>query len=349
MPKRKNETFDTEAFALGSGYSRPQIASLGQVEPLVSQREWTGIVEFANCVLLFSTLDKSDLPAEHQYADLFVGPEFKWESQNENTQTTPVIQKITSGEFPILLFARVHAKERGGKASPFIYAGRLAPARFASQRPVSGLFDLIDFRPNSSSELDALYAWRPKGGQARRLGPVEQPIPPVVKRPRTRQGRLMDQKKRDLVEALAMQECAKIYEREGYVLENKSKTRPYDYIAHKEQSILRIEVKGTTSSLGKVTITVGELLAVRNDRVPTDLFVLYDISLVEVSPGEFRAEGGRHYKERWNPDESRLRPLQYEYTISAVNKLSGARTAARIIVTKSPLATSAARRCRKAS
>jgi len=54
--------------------------------------------------------------------------------------------------------------------------------------------------------------------------------------------------------------------------------------------------------LGKVVITAGELAAVRSDNVPTDLFVVYDIRLVEFAPGEFRAEGGQIYQERnWTP------------------------------------------------
>lgn len=51
-----------------------------------------------------------------------------------------------------------------------------------------------------------------------------------------------------------------------------------------------------------MVITAGELAAVRTDNVPTDLFVVYDIRLVEFAPGEFRAEGGQIYQERnWTP------------------------------------------------
>ena len=101
MPRRKDEVFDMEPFRLGTGYSRPEIASLARVAPLASSREWTALLSFQNCVVLFSTLDKSDLPPEHQYADLFVGPQFKWESQNLNTQDTPSIRKLTGGAYAV--------------------------------------------------------------------------------------------------------------------------------------------------------------------------------------------------------------------------------------------------------
>ena len=66
-----------------------------------------------------------------------------------------------------------------------------------------------------------------------------------------------------------------------------------------------------------MVITAGELAAVRSDNVPTDLFVVYDIRLVEFAPGEFRAEGGQIYQERnWTPGDDRLKPTQYEYAIS---------------------------------
>ena len=71
MPSRKHEKLDTSAFIIGTCYTRAEIAHLGKVAPLDHSREWTGIVEFENCVLLFPTLDKSDLPPEHHYRDGF--------------------------------------------------------------------------------------------------------------------------------------------------------------------------------------------------------------------------------------------------------------------------------------
>jgi hypothetical protein len=73
MPSRKSENLRTNNFDVGNAYSRSEIAENGGVVPLDNTREWTGIVEFENCVLLFPTLDKSDLPPEHRYVDVFEG------------------------------------------------------------------------------------------------------------------------------------------------------------------------------------------------------------------------------------------------------------------------------------
>ena len=49
MPARKEEHLNLQPFQIGAFYTRPDIASLGQVVPLATTREWTGIVEFMNC------------------------------------------------------------------------------------------------------------------------------------------------------------------------------------------------------------------------------------------------------------------------------------------------------------
>jgi hypothetical protein len=63
MPSRPVEKFEVRSFRVGEAYSREQIAEMARVAPLVNSREWTGIVDFSNCTVLFSTLDKSNLPA----------------------------------------------------------------------------------------------------------------------------------------------------------------------------------------------------------------------------------------------------------------------------------------------
>src|SRR5215469_8028670 len=101
MPSRKREKLDTTVFEVGATYTRPGIAELGGVAPLDNTREWTGIVEFENCVVIFPTLDKTDLPPEHRYVDVFEGDQFKWDSQNRNTQDSPVIARILSRGTPV--------------------------------------------------------------------------------------------------------------------------------------------------------------------------------------------------------------------------------------------------------
>ena len=98
MVNRKTENLSFEAFSVGSEYSRPEIAKPGNVDPLTNTRERTGIVKFQNCIVLFSTLIKGNLPPEHGYADAFSGKQFLWKSQNQNTQNSPVNLRIISLE-----------------------------------------------------------------------------------------------------------------------------------------------------------------------------------------------------------------------------------------------------------
>jgi hypothetical protein len=312
MPNRKVEMLITGSFRVGESYSREQIAAIGQVAPLVNSREWTGIVEFSNCILLFSTLDKTDLPPEHNYADCFSGEQFKWESQNVNTQKTLKIQRILSGEAPVLLFCRVHKKDTGGRAVPFIYAGQLSAVRPEGKHPVQILFDLLDFKSSPNEALAALYAWRPQGG-ARKLDAVELP-PPIP--PNRGQGRQSDTKKRIAIEEWAMAECRHYYEGRGFRMQDTSKTNPFDFIATRNVETRRIEAKGCTGGLGEVIVTAGEVLAAREVGVFTDLFVMSKIKLSETEPGKFRGYGGKVTVVRnWVPLDEDLTPTQFRYAV----------------------------------
>ena len=161
MPSRKREKLDITAFRVGSSYTRAQSAELGRVLPLEHTREWTGIVEFDNCVVLFPTLDKSDLPPEHRYEDKFLGKQFKWDSQNRNTQNSPVMVRILSRGTPILLFCRLRPKEFG-RPVPFVYVGQVQEQSHAGQNPVKVMFNLLEYQETPGNDLAKLYDWAQK-------------------------------------------------------------------------------------------------------------------------------------------------------------------------------------------
>jgi hypothetical protein len=281
------------------------------VKPLDSTREWTGIVEFENCILLFPTLDKSDLPPEHSYVDVFDGSQFKWESQNRNTQQSPVMVRIMSGGTTVLLFCRIHPKAKG-KPVPFIYAGRLLARKARGQNPVKVLFDSLDFQEKPNEVLARLYSWRPSGG--RKLDPVEMPEDATV--PQTGQGRQMDGRKRLAIEKWAMEKVRLHYESLGYELKDTSRIRPLDYEGWKNGECRRIEVKGLTGGLVPVVVTAGEVKAALDEPGSTDLAIIYEIGLIETVPGVFEGEGGvLHLIENWRPENERLTPVQYQYKV----------------------------------
>jgi hypothetical protein len=118
-------------------------------------------VEFDNCVVLFPTLDKSDLPPEHRYEDKFLGKQFKWDSQNRNTQNSPVMVRILSRGTPILLFCRLRPKEFG-RPVPFVYVGQVQEQSHAGQNPVKAMFNLLEYQETPGNDLAKLYNWAQK-------------------------------------------------------------------------------------------------------------------------------------------------------------------------------------------
>ena len=169
-PKRPEETAKTQKLQLGSAYSRKQLADLVEVAPPLHSRDWTGIVDFENCVFLFVTLDKTGRTAKHQYHDQFDGSSFYWDSQASNRPETPkIVRLMTEGE-EVQLFARLREKIRG-KAQPFYYCGRLArPSSYASQ-PVRFVWRLADFRTDCAVRGSTNS---PRGGTCRRFARREE-------------------------------------------------------------------------------------------------------------------------------------------------------------------------------
>ena len=312
MVSRKVENLEFDAFKIGAQYSRPQIADIGGVEPLTSSREWGGIVEFANCVVLFSTLIKDDLPPEHAYADVFSGEEFLWESQNQNTQQSPVILRIISLDAPVLLFCRITNKTKG-KATPFTYVGQLVAMDYDGEKPVEFRFGVSDFQSNPPDNLLHLYDWRP--GETRKLKKVESPdrVPKV----RRGQGRQSDPRKRKAIEMRAMEVATAHYGLQGFTVTDTSSNSPFDLECCQDDDMVRVEVKGLSGGLGNVDVTINEVLSARSTEIPTDLFVVHSISLAEHEKLHYAGEGGDTYIESpWQPDDQNLEATRFRYSLS---------------------------------
>ena len=289
MVSRKEEKLEIDAFIVGNTYSLADIAEIGGVEPLLSSWEWTGIVEFENCIVLFSTLEKEGLPPEHDYADVFSDYSFLWESQNRNTQATPVILRLISLEAPVLLFCRLTVKV-GGVTQPFVYVGTLTAEDYDSERPVQMRFSVNEYVENAPEHLQQLYDWRP--GDERVLRPIEAPD----RRPRIHagQGRQSDPKKRKAIELRAMEVATQHYVDRGYEVNDTSANSSFDLECTKGEEVLRVKVKGLAGALGPVEVTIGEVLSARSADFHTDLLVVYSIGLKEKGRSDFIGVGGGH-------------------------------------------------------
>ncbi|MDR6095982.1 hypothetical protein QE373_003279 [Stenotrophomonas sp. SORGH_AS321] len=146
---------ELSGFEVGAEYTRQEMARLGglPVPESIRTSQWgTGVLELQNAVLLFVTLQKS---SEDDYLDEFEGDIFYWESQRSQRQQSPVIQKIGAGELVPHLFARIRDRQ------PFVYCGRLGVPLMEGEKPVTCLFEQLDFQKSPKGQLAELYEWRP--------------------------------------------------------------------------------------------------------------------------------------------------------------------------------------------
>ena len=313
-----------EHFQVGHTYSRKDVADTGEVPRPKQDRDWTGIVQFQNCVLLFVTLDKTDFNESSQYHDIFEesGTKFLWDSQSSNTQETPVIARIIN-EDAVIVFVRLAAKIRS-RTQPFTFVGKLTPLDYDSEKPVQMIFEVSEHVQNPPDNLRDIYDWKPSG--KRRLRPIEvgevEIAEPKSKRRRSGsgQGRLVDPAKKKAIELRAMAVATEHYEKLGYVVEDTSRknannTAPFDLLCVRDPEERKVEVKGTTQSPQSVNVTANEVKSARDSESETDLFVLHGINAFKES-GEFRAEGGESIiLTNWIPEDEQLTPTAFIYRL----------------------------------
>ncbi len=315
------ETIDTSNYVLGELYDKTQIATLGGVR-IPGPRDWVGIVQFKGCVFLFVNLDKSDAAQDHKYHDIFEdsGSTLIWDSQKKNTQNTTFIQKIIARDLEVHLFVRIHKKIHG-QTQPFCYSGRLQAEDYDGEKPVTLIFENLDFQTDPNESLKAIYDWRPDEHLSRR--PVE--LKPSSKRKQRAatakerrsagQGRSANAEKNRATELRAMELAREHYESQGYVVIDTSANMPYDLECIRKRETRRVEVKGSSGGGDNVNVTIGEVLAARLPEPETDLFIVWGIDLVS-EDGYWKASGGEtRIIRNWYPDDEDLAPTQYQYSV----------------------------------
>lgn len=310
----RDEVIDLTPFGVGGTYSRTEITQLGGVtvpDKIYTSPWGQGVVELANAVFLFVTLNKDDVAnAQHAYLDYFDGFMFWWQSQNKQSRSTGLIVRMAEGLIPIYLFCRVRPKERG-RSQPFVFCGRLSAPVMEGDEPVDCLFDVLDYVDGATGPLADVYAWRPDTllpapAKARRSG---------MARKHSGQGIQLDKELRLAIELFAMERAKQHYGAQGYDVEDTSLNRPYDLVCRKDGEVRRVEVKGTTTAGERVILTSGEVLAARDPATVTDLYVVKSIVVTRsdsepnLSGGEMRLIAG------WRPLDEDLEARQYTYSL----------------------------------
>lgn len=101
----------------------------------------------------------------------------------------------------------------------------------------------------------------------------------------------------------------------GYEMRDTSANNPYDFVAHKDNEILYVEVKGTTGAGGRVILTRGEVDHVREHPGRCALFILHDIDVKDGEDGPVATGEDRRVIWRWDVDDGALSPTQYDYLV----------------------------------
>ncbi len=126
-----------------------------------------------------------------------------------------------------------------------------------------------------------------------------------------------DSKKRRAIEIRAMEVAESYYKRKltGWTIENVSAEKPYDLrCTRKGHNELRVEVKGTQMSFGKIVLTRKEVLNKRS-HPNTVLFLVTNIKVVSLESA-YEVSGGDELEiDPWVLDEEDLEPLQYSYAL----------------------------------
>jgi len=121
--------------------------------------------------------------------------------------------------------------------------------------------------------------------------------------------------KRKAIEIHAMKLAKDYYQREGFAVDDVSKTQSYDLCCTGHGREVHVEVKGTTTGGSKVELTINEVNHARGTKWRTDLFVVSEIK-VTTTNGEFKTAGGKcRIATAWNPADEDLAPIRFCYTI----------------------------------
>jgi hypothetical protein len=309
------ERIELSRFRLGALYSRVDVAATGSVTPPTSGWDGTwasGIIKFDNATLLFVTLEKS----EYTYHDSFDDDTFWWQSQSRQTPASRDLKEIAAGIKSTHLFARLREKYKG-KATPFVYCGRLSLIGMTGSKPVTCRLRSLDYSNHPSEALAQIYAWRTPnlkfdGAEINRRTHIRSSQKETAGS--RGQGHLSDVAIKLAIENHAMEIAKGFYGDLGFLVEDTSARFPYDLVCRRDDEEIRVEVKGTQGGNKSVEVTRAEVNSARDK--PTDLFVVHGIN-AEKDSGEAVAFGGQVTRlQNWQPLDTDLTAKTFRYTLS---------------------------------
>ena len=124
---------------LWTSYIRADVPKLFGFE-FVGRESQSGVVVRPGIMLLFVTIDKSDMQEAHRYADGFESADlFRWQSQNRTARDSMggrAIAEHVARNTSVHLFVRPKQK-LAGRTQPFVYCGELGFVRWDGDKPIT--------------------------------------------------------------------------------------------------------------------------------------------------------------------------------------------------------------------
>ena len=230
-------------------------------------------------------------------------------------------------------WAREVIQEKFGSTSPFtdeISLGARAPlprtfekaTAIAKRIPVESL-DESDFRHllmQATEMLRALYEGQRIGRDLKTTAVAELELETIARPGRVRgsgQGLRISAEERKAIEGRAMTVAKDWLELDGFIVLDKSKTSSFDYEATKGDTVIKVEVKGTTTDgEDAIFMTKNEVDLHTKERGRTGIIIVSCIELEKIN-GDPVATGGKIRAEiGWDIGTWKLEPMAFRVSRS---------------------------------
>lgn len=160
----------------------------------------------------------------------------------------------------------------------------------------------------------ALVEGIPELSKVLELGEGAEPAPGSKPNSRTGTGgtgRLRDPARKKAIETYAVETVMKLWEDDGYKVEDVGLVSPWDVTATHDDTEVHIEVKGSSITRETVDLTDGEVRHAEN-HAPTVLVV---VDQIDVTANNTCSGGRVRTWHDWEPDRARLIPTAYRYPL----------------------------------
>jgi hypothetical protein len=129
-------------------------------------------------------------------------------------------------------------------------------------------------------------------------------------------GREQDPEVRKSVEIYAMRKAEEYFRKQGFAVQDKSDSEPYDLLCTRRDEELFVEVKGTTGGGESVSVTRNEVRHVEEHPTTSVLFCLHSINVTRGEPP--KCSGGQtRILWPWDLSKGKLHAISYEYVLPA--------------------------------